>query len=88
MDILMIGMGYVGLVTAVCFAEKGHKLICLDIDEEKISHLKKAEVPIYEPGLNALLEKNIAAGRISFTTSYEQALPCAPICFIAVPTPK
>ena len=88
MDILMIGMGYVGLVTAVCFAEKGHKLICLDIDEEKISHLKKAEVPIYEPGLNALLEKNIAAGRISFTTSYEQALPCAPICFIAVPTPS
>ncbi|HEY2809861.1 MAG TPA: UDP-glucose/GDP-mannose dehydrogenase family protein [Rhabdochlamydiaceae bacterium] len=88
MNILMIGVGYVGLVTAVCFAEMGHQLICLDIDEEKIENLKRGVIPIYEPGLKDLLERNAAAGRLIFTASYKEAIPKTSVCFIAVPTPS
>lgn len=88
MHILMVGIGYVGLVTGVCFAEMGHRVICLDIDEEKIDQLKQSHVPLYEPGLKDLLERNASSGRLSFTTSYKEALPLASVCFIAVPTPS
>src|SRR5689334_8665037 len=88
MHILMVGIGYVGLVTAVCFAEMGHRVVCLDIDEEKIDQLKQGHIPLYEPGLKDLLERNTASGRLSFTTSYKEATAEAPVCFIAVPTPS
>lgn len=88
MNILMVGIGYVGLVTAVCFAEMGHHVICLDIDEEKIDNLGKGIIPIYEPGLKDLLERNLAAKRLSFTTNYKGAIPQASVYFIAVPTPS
>ena len=88
MHILMVGIGYVGLVTAVCLAEMGHRVICLDIDEEKIDNLKKGIIPLYEPGLTDLLERNASAGRLSFTTSYREAVSQASVCFIAVPTPS
>lgn len=88
MNILMVGIGYVGLVTAVCFAEMGHHVICLDIEEEKMDNLAKGIIPIYEPGLKDLLERNLAGKRLSFTTSYKEAISQASICFIAVPTPS
>lgn len=88
MMILMIGIGYVGLVSAVCFAEMGHQVICLDIDEEKIEALKNGILPIYEPGLKELLDRNRAAGRLTFLTHYSDAISKASICFIAVPTPS
>jgi len=88
MHILMIGMGYVGLTSALCFAKKGHQIICLDIDEEKIENLKKGILPIYEPGLKELLEENLLAERLLFLTNYREALQKASVCFIAVPTPS
>ena len=87
MRIAMIGTGYVGLVSGVCFSDFGHEVICVDKDPEKISKLKAGEVPIYEPGLDALLARNVAAGRLSFTTDLEAAVDGAQAVFIAVGTP-
>lgn len=84
----MIGSGYVGLVTGTCFAELGHRVICVDKDKSKIDALKKGEVPIYEPGLDKLIKKNVAAKRLSFTTSIEEGVKASDLIFIAVNTPS
>ena len=85
--ITVIGTGYVGLATAVCLAELGHKVTGLDIDAEKIGKLRQGMSPIYEPGLVDLLGRGMAAGRLSFTTDYAEAVPGAEFVFIAVATP-
>ncbi len=87
MKICVVGTGYVGLVTGVCFAEKGHEVCCMDIDGERIAKLKNGESPIYEPGLEELLHKNAAAGRLRFSSSMKEAITGARLCFIAVGTP-
>ncbi len=87
MKIIVIGTGYVGLVTGVCFAEMGNYVWCVDINEEKISKLKKGITPIYEPDLDTLLERNLRAGRLFFTTSLKDAVPQADVIFLALPTP-
>jgi UDPglucose 6-dehydrogenase len=86
--ISVIGVGYVGLVTAVCFSDLGNKVLALDMNEEKIDRLKNGEMPIYEPGLEELVKRNVSAGRLSFTTSYEDALADAEFVFICVGTPS
>jgi UDPglucose 6-dehydrogenase len=86
--ICVIGVGYVGLVTGTCFADLGHQVVCLDIVEDKVEKLKRGEMPIFEPGLEELVARNVAAGRLAFTTSYEQAVPDADFIFIAVGTPS
>lgn len=87
MKVAIIGTGYVGLVTGTCFAETGLDVVCVDIDRKKVEMLRRGEVPIYEPGLNTLLERNLAKGRISFTTSLANAIQDAQAVFIAVGTP-
>jgi len=86
--ICVVGVGYVGLVTGTCFADLGNAVICLDIDEAKIAQLDRGQVPIYEPGLEEMIHRNVAAGRLSFTTSYEEALEGVEFAFIAVGTPE
>ncbi len=88
MRILMIGSGYVGLVTASCFSEMGHSVTCLDIDNEKIEKLKQGIIPFFEPGLKEIIDRNVQAGRLHFTTSYAQGVSNSAVCFIAVPTPS
>lgn len=88
MRIGMVGTGYVGLVSGVCFAEFGHSVICVDKDESKITSLEKGEVPIYEPGLDTLLKRQIEAGRIEFTTDIAKAVKECDVVFIAVGTPS
>ncbi|NJM82180.1 MAG: UDP-glucose/GDP-mannose dehydrogenase family protein [Tabrizicola sp.] len=87
MRIAMIGTGYVGLVSGVCFSDFGHDVTCVDKDQTKIDRLLAGEVPIYEPGLEALLAKNVAAGRLTFTTDLAEAVAGAEAVFIAVGTP-
>ena len=87
MKIAMIGTGYVGLVSGVCFSDFGHQVICVDKDPRKVEMLKRGEVPIYEPGLDALMAKNVAAGRLSFTGNLPEAVDGADAVFIAVGTP-
>jgi len=87
MRIAVIGTGYVGLVAGTCFAESGHTVTCVDIDEHKVRRLRDGEVPIYEPGLAEILKRNVADGRLRFTTGYEEAIPDAEVAFIAVGTP-
>ncbi len=87
MRITMIGTGYVGLVSGVCFSDFGHDVICVDKDPRKIEMLQAGEVPIYEPGLDALMAKNVDGGRLSFTTDLKAAVDGAEAIFIAVGTP-
>ena len=87
MDIVVVGTGYVGIVTGTCLAESGNRVICVDIDEEKIAIMEKGKVPIYEPHLESLLIRNLEAERISFTTDLEAAVKASPIVFLALPTP-
>ncbi len=88
MDIAVIGTGYVGLVTGTCFADVGHRVTCVDIDPKKVEILNSGQIPIYEPGLQEVVSRNAAVGRLRFTTEYEDAIPGADACFIAVGTPQ
>src|SRR3954470_8688270 len=87
MDISIIGSGYVGLVTGACFADVGHHVICVDNDSEKVRQLKAGEIPIYEPGLEEIIHRNVSAQRLQFTGNIEEAVEHSQIIFIAVPTP-
>ena len=87
MKIAMIGTGYVGLVSGVCFSDFGHEVVCVDKDPKKIEMLERGEVPIYEPGLGTLMAKNVDAGRLSFTLDLQSAIDGAEAVFIAVGTP-
>lgn len=87
MNLAIIGSGYVGLVTGTCFAEVGHTVICVDNDAKKVEMLRAGRIPIYEPGLEELIKKNVATGRLSFTTSIQDAIDKSLVVFIAVPTP-
>ncbi len=86
--ICVIGVGYVGLVTGTSFADLGHEVVCLDIAGDKIERLRRGEMPIFEPGLEELVTRNIAAGRLGFTSSYQEAVADADFIFIAVGTPS
>lgn len=86
-NIAVVGTGYVGLVTGTCFAETGNNVVCVDIDANKVERMRNGEVPIYEPGLHELFERNTKQGRLSFTTSLEEAIETAEIIFLALPTP-
>ena len=87
-QICVVGVGYVGLVTAACFADLGNRVVALDVDEKRVENLKKGIMPIYEPGLEELVNRNVKGGRITFTTSYEEALKGVEFAFIAVGTPS
>lgn len=87
MNIAVIGTGYVGLVSGTCFAETGNHVTCVDIDEAKVERMKGGEVPIYEPGLEVLFERNTRQGRLTFTTDLASAAKQAEIIFLALPTP-
>ncbi|MFN5222797.1 MAG: UDP-glucose dehydrogenase family protein [Bacteroidota bacterium] len=87
MNIAVVGTGYVGLVTGTCFAEMGNQVVCVDIDAQKVEAMKQGRIPIYEPHLDVLFERNIKQGRLSFTTDLESAVKPAQIIFLALPTP-
>src|SRR5258708_39678876 len=87
-QICVVGVGYVGLVTGACFADLGNKVIALDVNEQRIENLNNGIMTIYEPGLDELVKHDVKAGRLSFTTSYAQALKDAEYAFIAVGTPS
>lgn len=87
MEISVIGTGYVGLVSGVCFAETGNNVICVDVNAAKVEAMKNGEVPIYEPGLEVLFERNSSQGRLTFTTDLEDAIKKTDIVFLALPTP-
>jgi UDPglucose 6-dehydrogenase len=87
MNIAVVGTGYVGLVSGTCFAETGNHVICVDIDEKKVERMQNGEIPIFEPGLDLLFERNTQQGRLGFTTNLKEAVDHAQIIFLALPTP-
>jgi len=87
MKIAVIGTGYVGLVTGTCFAETGNQVTCVDIDAGKVARMQRGEIPIYEPGLDVLFDRNIAEDRLTFTTNLEEGIEGAEVIFLALPTP-
>jgi UDPglucose 6-dehydrogenase len=88
MDLSIIGSGYVGLVTGACFADVGHNVVCVDNDERKIESLQQGRVPIYEPGLEEIVHRNVSAQRLRFTSSIKEGVDHGQVIFIAVPTPQ
>ncbi|HET8790361.1 MAG TPA: UDP-glucose/GDP-mannose dehydrogenase family protein, partial [Modicisalibacter sp.] len=88
MKIAIFGTGYVGLVTGTCLADVGHDVMCMDVDADKIARLRRGEIPIYEPGLEAMVRHNASAGRLRFTTDAAEAVAFATLQFIAVGTPS
>ena len=88
MEIGIIGVGYVGLVSGTCFSDFGHNVTCIDIDKQKIANLKRAILPIYEPGLKALINKNMEADRLSFADNYQDKIQNFDVIFVAVGTPS
>lgn len=88
MNVVMVGAGYVGLVSGACFAEFGANVACLDVDENRIDRLNTGHIPIYEPGLDNLVDSNARAGRLTFTTDFTAVIPAADLIFIAVGTPS
>ena len=87
MKITIIGTGYVGLVSGACFADVGNTVMCLDVDARKIAMLNDGGIPIHEPGLDNVVKRNAAAGRLLFSTSYDEAVAHADVIFLAVGTP-
>ena len=87
MKLAVVGTGYVGLVTGTCFAEMGNHVVCIDIDADKVKRMQAGEVPIYEPDLDILFERNTAQGRLHFTTDLKEGIADAEIIFLALPTP-
>jgi len=87
MNIAVVGTGYVGLVTGTCFADTGNNVICVDIDKEKVDRMKNGEVPIYEPYLETVFERNIRQNRLEFTTDLKEAVSKSTVIFLALPTP-
>jgi UDPglucose 6-dehydrogenase len=87
MKLAIVGTGYVGLVSGTCFAESGNEVLCVDIDASKVDRMQKGNVPIYEPGLQVLFERNTSQGRLKFTTDLKEAVDHAEIIFLALPTP-
>ncbi len=87
MNIAVVGTGYVGLVTGTCFAETGNHVCCIDIDEKKVEKLNNNIIPIYEPGLDVLFERNVEQGRLTFTTNLKEGIRGAQVIFLALPTP-
>ena len=88
MNVVMIGTGYVGLVSGTCFAEFGAQVTCVDVDERKVERLRNGEIPIYEPGLESLVAKHVREGRLTFTTQLGEVAGAADLIFIAVGTPS
>ena len=88
MNLSIIGTGYVGLVSGVCFAESGHNVICVDNNKQKLAKLKKGISPIYEPGLNEILKKNLSQKRLIFTNDLKKGIEFGEIIFLCLPTPQ
>jgi UDPglucose 6-dehydrogenase len=87
MKVTVFGAGYVGLVTAACLSEMGNSVCCVDVDQDRVNHLRQGIIPIHEPGLDALVQRNASAGRLMFTTDAAEAVSHGTILFIAVGTP-
>ncbi|MFM6942346.1 MAG: UDP-glucose dehydrogenase family protein, partial [Aquirufa sp.] len=87
MKIAVVGTGYVGLVTGTCFAETGNQVTCVDINQEKVQQMQAGKIPIYEPGLDDLFQRNTQEGRLHFTTSLKEGIEGAKVIFLALPTP-